>query len=562
MANPVLSVIAAVAQQTKANFIRSTGQIEATQETFLRSLLQTHQNTEFGREHGLSEIKTIDQFRQRLPVQPYSAFDPYTQRIGNGEPNILTADTPIYINLSSGSTGHKKLIPVTKQSRRYVSRASRIAAGFLASAAKREQRPLGKMLLPLSAKPLGYTSGGLAYAPVSTSDLRLGNLAYRQIFTYPFEAVQVSDTLARNYVCLLFALRNADLRVIAATFPVLGLQLCDYLEQHANELIQDLETGEIAHWLKLEPELRVKLERHWSADPARATQLRHVLKAEGRLTPKDAWTHLSFLITARGGSSDFFFERFPEYFGDTPIFGGVYSCAEGVLAVHRDFNTDGAILAIESAFFEFIPEDQWECDCPQTLLPWEVKAGNRYRIVFSNYSGFYRYDLGDVVEIDGFFEQTPLIIFRHRRGGVMSSSTEKTTEFHALQTMQILQQAFNISLEYFCITLSKDAIPPHYLVNIELAPGFTLPDPEKFLQKFDDTLKEVHAFYAIKRRDQIPLPRLRILQPGSFEQLRQRLIQRGAAESQIKFPHVSEDRDLLAGLAIVQEVRLAGDLVF
>jgi hypothetical protein len=143
----------------------------------------------------------------------------------------------------------------------------------------------------------------------------------------------------------------------------------------------------------------------------------------------------------------------------------------------------------------------------------------------------------------------------------MSSSTEKTTEFHAIQTMQILQQAFNISLENFCITLSKDAIPPHYQVNIELTPDSTLPDPEKFLQKFDDTLKEVHAFYAIKRRDQIPLPRLRILKPGSFEQLRHRLVQRGMTESQLKFPHVSEDREILEGLEIEQEVRLAGDLV-
>jgi len=560
MANPVLAIVAAVAQQTKANFIRSTRHIESTQENFLRSLLRTHQNTEFGREHGLSEIQTIEQFRERLPVQPYSAYDTYTQRIANGEANILTADTPIYINLSSGSTGHKKLIPVTKRSRRYVSRASRTALGFVADAAKREQRPFGKMLLPLSVKPLGYTNGGLAYAPVSTSDLRLGNLIYRQIFAYPFEAVQIADTAARYYICLLFALRNADLRVIAATFPVLGLQMCEYLENYADELIQDLETGEISSRLKLEPELRVKLERYWSAAPERATELRRILNMYGQLTPKHAWNNLSFLITARGGTSNFFFDRFPEYFGDIPIFGGVYSCAEGVLGIHRDFNTDSAILAIESGFFEFIPEDQWEQDYPQTLLPWEVKVGDRYRIVFSNYSGFYRYDLGDVVEIAGFYNQTPLIIFRYRRGGVMSSSTEKTSEFHAIQTMQILQQAFNISLEYFCLTLSEDAVLPHYLVNIELSANSTLPDPEKFLQKFDDTLKEVHAFYAIKRRDQIPQPRLRILQSGSFEQLRQRLIQRGMAESQLKFPHVSEDRALLAGLAIEQEVRLAGDL--
>lgn len=556
MANLVLSFLAAVAQQSKANFIRKTRYVEEVQKGFLHSLLQAYQDTEFGREHQLSEIKTIDQFRERLPVQPYSYYEPYTQRMANGETNILTPDPLIYINLSSGTTGPKKLIPVTKRSRRFASQVSRVAMGFAVDAAKREQRPLGKMLLPLSINPLGYTSSGLPFAPASTSDLRLDSI-YRQIFTYPFEAVQISDTLARYYVCLLFALRNASLRVIAATFPVLAFQMCDYLEKNADDLIEDLKTGKIASWLNLEPELRVKLERQWQASPERADQLRHLVDTHGRLLPKHAWSDLSFIATARGGTSNFYFERFPEYFGDAPIFGGTYACAEGVLGVHRDFNTDSSILAIENGFFEFIPEDQWDVEYPNTLLPWEVQVGARYRIVMSNYTSFYRYDLGDVVEIDGFFEQTPLIVFRHRRGGVMSSSTEKTTEFHAIQVMQILQQTFDIALENFCITLSEDKIPAHYLVNIELASGHTLQQPEKFLQLFDDTLRKIHAFYDIKRRDQIPLPRLRILEPGSFATLRLQMLQRGVAEAQLKFPHVSEDRRILAGLAVKQEVTLA-----
>lgn len=559
MVNLALSALSIVAPRSKAKFLHRIEKIEATQEKFLRSLLQAHQHTEFGREYRLGDIKTIDQFRDRLPVQPYSAFDPYTQRMAKGESNVLTPDPVIYINLSSGSTGHKKLIPVTKRSRRFVSKANQTALGFLVEATRRSGRPPGKMLLPLSVKPLGHTESGIAYAPVSTSDLRLGNWFYRQIFAYPFEAVQISDTKARYYVCLLFALRNADLRVIAATFPVLALQLCEHLEANAEELIQDLATGEIAHWLKLEPELRFKLERQWSAAPDRANYLRQALRSHGRLLPKYAWPNLSFMVTARGGTSNFYFDRFPEFFGDTPIFGGTYACAEGVLGVHRDFNTDSVFPAIDSGFFEFIPEDQWEAEYPKTLLPWEVQVGKRYRLVFTNYAGFYRYDLGDVVEIDGMVGSAPLMIFRHRRGGILSSSTEKTSEFHVIQTMQMLQQAFQVSLENFCITLSDDVIPPHYLVNIELAPGETLSQPELFLQKFDDILKEVHAFYAIKRRDQIPQPRLRILESGSFAKLRQHLIQKGMAESQIKFPHVSEDRQFLNDLPIAREVRLAGD---
>ncbi|MDX2213107.1 MAG: GH3 auxin-responsive promoter family protein [Oculatellaceae cyanobacterium bins.114] len=556
MTNLALSLLATLARQSKAKFIRHTKRIEDVQQRFLRSLLQAHQNTEFGRQHYLSEIKTIEQFRDRLPVQSYRYYDPYTKRMADGETNILTAEPLVYVNLSSGSTGPQKMIPVTKQTRRCSSQASRIAMGFAADALRREQRPLGKMLLPLSVNPLGHTKGGIPFAPGSTSDLRLDR-AYRQIFAYPFEAVQISDTATRYYICLLFALRDADLRIIAATFPVLAVQMCDYLENYASSLIDDLETGEIAHWLKLEPDLRLKLERQWHALPERAAHLRHILKTQGRLVPKDAWTDLSFIVTARGGTSNFYFERFPDYFGDVPIFGGTYACAEGVIGVHRDFNKDGSILAIDSGFFEFIPEDQWDVEYPKTLLPWEVQTGDRYRIVMSNYTGFYRYDLGDVVKIDGFFEQTPLVIFQHRRGGVMSSSTEKTTEFHAIQVMQILQQTLNIGLEEFCLTLSKESIPAPYLVNIELASGHTLQDPKKFLQLFDDTLKEVHTFYGIKRRDQIPLPRLRILEPGSFAILRQRMLQQGMAEAQLKLPHVSEDRDLLKGLPIQQEIKLA-----
>ena len=262
------------------------------------------------------------------------------------------------------------------------------------------------------------------------------------------------------------------------------------------------------------------------------------------------------LITARGGTSDFYFERFPYYFGDTPIFGGIYASAEAAFAIFHDFDDDGAILAIDTGFFEFIPEDQWQESQPKTLLSCEVTVGHHYRILVTNYSGLYRYDIGDVVEVLGFYNQTPLIVFRHRAGGLLSSTTEKTTEFHVVQVMRSLQQDFEVPLENFCITLSEAEIPPHYLVNIELAPGAELANAEAFIQQFDQRLKAIHTSYAIKRTDQVPPPRLRILAPNSFATLRQRMIQRGVPESQLKFPHINNDRQFLTGLAIEREVEM------
>lgn len=555
MSNLMLSLVSAVARQAKADYVRKTRRITQTQEKFLLSLLRTYQHTEFGRQYGLADLRSVSQFREHLPVFSYGDYEPYTDRIAKGEPNVLTPDPVIYLNLTSGSTGNQKLIPVTKRSRQIRSWINIASAGFLVEALQRRNRPIGKLLVTASSSIIGRTSGGIDYGFVSAGDLRLNRRLYRQITAQPLEALRIADSAARHYICLLFALRDRQTHGIGATFPVLGLQLGNYLETYAEDLIHDLKTGEIAGWLNLEPALRAQLEREWSADPQRALQLRELLQTKGRLMPQDAWD-LSVVITAMGGTSDFYLERFPTYFGTTPIFGSIYASSETIFGTCHELDDEGVVLAPDGSFFEFIPEDQWQVSQPKTLLPCEVTPGSLYRIVVTNYSGLYRYDINDVVEVLGFYNEAPLIVFRHRRGGVLSATTEKTSEFQAIQAMQRLQQEFNLALENFCITLSKHEIPPHYWVNIELAAGESLIDPQKFIQQFDRYLRDVQPSYALKRPDQIPSPQLRIMAPGSFSQLRQRSIQAGMPEAQYKFPHLSNNRDLLDGLGVDQEISM------
>jgi len=561
MGSLLLSLVKAVARRTKDRFIQQTKHVAAVQEKFLLDLLRCYQDTELGRHLGLATIKSVEQFRQQVPISSYTVYEPYAQRVAQGIPNVLTPDPVVYINMTSGTTGRQKLIPATKRSRRMLSKANQVSTGFMVAAAEKRGLPLGKMLMTSSARIFGITEGGIPYGPISAGTVILSGWLYKQIFAHPYETLLIGDSTARHYACLLFALRDANLSLIGATFPVTALQLGDYLECYGEELVEDLANGAIAPWLDLEPQLRTQLERQLKPAPKRAAQLRAILKTHGRLTPKLAWPKLSLIVTARGGTSDFYMERFPHYFGNTPVFGGIYSSAEATYGVYHDIDRDGTVLAIESGFFEFLPEDQWGLDNPQTLLPHEVLLGKRYRIVVTNYNGLYRYDNGDVVEILGFYNQAPIVIFRHRLGGLLSSTTEKTTEFHAIQVMQALQHEFDLSLENFCITLSEHEVPPHYVVNIELASGQTLADPERFLQRFDEILKEVHLSYAKKRADVVPSPRLRILSPGSFETLRQRLLQRGIPEAHLKFPHITEDRQYLTGLTVEREIRMAEERV-
>ena len=563
MTNLFFSIMTTVAKVAKANFVTKTSQVTTVQEQFLLTLLKAYQDTELGKKYRLKEIKNVEQFRSIVPILAYSSYEPLIERIAKGEANILTPDPVVHLNRSSGSTGKQKLIPVTKRSRQILNRVNQVATGFSTEAIQRQGNSMGKMLMTTSTVISGRTSSGIPYGTSSSGVLRFNKfnkVIYKQFFAQPCEALEVLEPLARNYISLLFALQNPHLKIIGATFPVLALQLANDLELYSEELIHNLKSGELAPWLQINPQLRNQLEKQFSATPKRATQLQEILKSEGKLTPALAWQNLSVVATACGGTSDFYFGKFPTYFGDTPIFGGIYASSEATFGACYDLNTDGAILALESGFFEFIPQEEWDVEQPKTLLATEVKVGEYYRILVTNYNGLYRYDIGDVIEVLGFYEQAPIIIFRHRVGGLLSATSEKTNEFQVIQAMKQVQEEFNLALENFCITLSENDFPPHYLVNIELRIGYSISNPQAFLTKFDRALQQANVSYEEKRQHQVlPPPRLRILACGSFGKIRQRLLDKGIPESHLKFPHISEDRQFLTELTIEREVKLSPD---
>ncbi|MEO8892479.1 MAG: GH3 auxin-responsive promoter family protein, partial [Coleofasciculaceae cyanobacterium] len=261
MANLMLSLLMAIASRTKASFVRKTKTTAKVQERFLLGLIKAHRHTELGQKYKFDQIKTIQQFREQIPILPYSSYEPYLERIAQGEQNILTADKVVYLTLTSGSTGKKKMIPTTRKSQNAFRSATLTSIGFLNEALRSKGLQFGKLLVTNSSQIWGHTSGGIPYGPASAGVLRMDKFIYEQFFANPYEAIQITDSLARHYVCLLFALREPLMRGMIANFPMLILRTCNYLEKYAEDLIQDIEKGTIADWLEIEPELRVKLEQ-------------------------------------------------------------------------------------------------------------------------------------------------------------------------------------------------------------------------------------------------------------------------------------------------------------
>jgi hypothetical protein len=88
------------------------------QDRLLRQILETNADTEFGRRHGFGSITSFQQFQERVPISAYEDLEPYITEEMNGRANQLTKEPPVLFTTTSGTTGNRKYIPMTREDKR------------------------------------------------------------------------------------------------------------------------------------------------------------------------------------------------------------------------------------------------------------------------------------------------------------------------------------------------------------------------------------------------------------------------------------------------------------
>ena len=121
------------------------------------------------------------------------------------------------------------------------------------------------------------------------------------------------------------------------------------------------------------------------------------------ILPKDLWSVK--VVVGGGADSAIFRERVEELWGRQPL--EIYGATEGGIYATQTWDYEGMTFIPNLNFFEFIPEREWfkwQLDHsyqPKTILLDEVKAGEKYEIVITNFHGgaFVRYRIGDIIKI-------------------------------------------------------------------------------------------------------------------------------------------------------------------
>ena len=88
----------------------------AVQEEIFKNLIESARDTEWGMVHDYKGIKSIADYKERVPVSSYDDLKPYVDRIMKGEQNVLWPTEITWFAKSSGTTADRsKFIPVSSE---------------------------------------------------------------------------------------------------------------------------------------------------------------------------------------------------------------------------------------------------------------------------------------------------------------------------------------------------------------------------------------------------------------------------------------------------------------
>ncbi|MDE5690864.1 MAG: GH3 auxin-responsive promoter family protein [Alistipes sp.] len=429
-----------------------------TQERMFRMALERGRRTALGRQFGLSEVRTPEQFRAAVPVFDYETFKPWIGRMLDGERDVAAPGRVDLFARSSGTTSDRsKYIPVTRESLwKNHTLGMRDLATLVASADPRTRLFDGKTL----------TLGG--------SCRREGRNLVGDL-----SAILIRETAFVSR--WIRAPRSAT-----ATIP-------DF-DRKAEAIARECAGQHIVAFAGV-PSWNLAL-------------MRRVLEFTGKSNLLEVWPDLE--LFAHGGVE---FAPYRRSFEALIPSSGMrymetYNASEGFFALADDPQRDDMLLMLDyGTYFEFR-----DGDC---VVPLEgVEKGRSYAMLVTSDNGLWRYEIGDRVE---FTSTDPYRIrFAGRTRQYINVFGEELIVDNADRALAAACAASGALVAEYSVAplyMSLSERGAHeWFVEFERMPA----DAEFFAGELDRALRSVNSDYDAKRQTTLERQHLTLVEPGTF----------------------------------------------
>lgn len=280
-------------------------------------------------------------------------------------------------------------------------------------------------------------------------------------------------------------------------------------------------------------------------------------KLAGRpILPKDLWSLK--VISSMGTDSTVYKQRIKDLWGRTPL--EVYGNSETTVVATQTWDYDGMVFFPNLNFLEFIPEKEhfkWQINHnyqPKTVLLDEVKAGENYELVITNFHGgaMVRYRVGDMIKITALRNEKlnidiPQMVFERRADDLIDLGFMRLTE------RMIWQAIENTKIPYRDWTAHKEIKEmPQLHLYIELGDNYIANEQEIATAVYEQIKKLNDGLYI--HRDLPSLEKLigfkpievTLLPAGTSANYKSRRQAEGAELIHLKIPHINPSEEVLA----------------
>ena len=479
---------------------------------------------------GGSEPDSVEMYRSVVPITTY---DDYVSFLGTGEQggteNGALVDNPYFWCHSAGRGGNVKWIPYTTQAFDRIAKYG-VAVAILSAAEKRGEIcpvPGDKVLVNLAPRP--YASGTF--------------LAHLMEY-FPYKSIPSLD----DAESMEFGERTK------LAFEQGLSQGIDYIFSVSTVLakIGEKFSGQ-EHNLKLRSALlrpRVLRRLVWA-------WMRSKL-ARRPMMPRDLWS-LKGLVTF-GVDTPALEEKIATMWGKVPY--QVYGTTEMMISAVQSWNKKGMTFLPDMAFWEFIPEDQWErlredpSFQPATVLMNELEAGKQYELVYSHFHGMplMRYRIGDVIKVESLGDaetgaKLPQISFQARASDIIDLAG--LTQIDEKTLGQAIAET-GITCEEWCARKEYSLDSGYLRVYLELKENR---EPKELEDLLEYKLRDVDVDYRDLEGwlDQRQSVAVTLISPGSFAAYYGEKAKEGAPIARLKPFHINPSDSVTERLLQISE---------
>lgn len=508
----------------------------------LFKILEDNKDTEYGKKYHFADIHTVEDYQKLVPVITYDDIGSYTERMADGEKNVLTAYPLDHMNTTAGTTGSYKMIPFTSELAKSFVRYNKHwidalkgeqldsawmeGRAFCTSEGTCTKRDSGITVGCASSKMAEYIRGG-----ADALDAIL-----RTLYTSPYEATNPAPQSDSKYLHVRFALMDKNITGIITGFYSQIAQIFQYIALNYKMLIHDIATGTIDESIDLPDDVRESILRKIQPMPERAAELEEIFKngADHPFVPQ-IWPKLIYMYGVGGDGFSIYDKTIKERFTNNclkNIYAGV-NASEGIWSIPVKLDMEDGALAPGSAFMEFLPVDA-DGDFSKIVTMDKLEVGQTYELVITNLAGFYRYRMSDAVQVTGFYEKTPLVRFMFRVNRVISMVNEKITE-HALQNVvENTSKKLGFDLADFNVYPNYDGDLPRYNFLIEPRNVVDSISGEQLQEALFEEIYKLPRFSGFYDNGKLGKPEVWWLQPETNMLYRDMMVYQGAPANQLK----------------------------